>query len=125
MPNIELKTERRCNFIDGEAVVISATGNVTSCYRFLYDTIEYVFGRKKEVKKFSFGNIKDYSISEIYDSPRFKNFRKTIYNNLFPSCTDCDLVDGCDFVKTSEADCYTITPSCADCVWNRKFTICP
>ena len=125
LPNIELKTERRCNFIDSESVVVSSQGDVTSCYRFLHDTTEYVFERKKEIRKFSFGNINDMSISDIYNSNEYMNFRNRICNNLYPSCIDCDLVDGCDTAKTSETDCYTITPSCADCVWNRKFTICP
>lgn len=48
-----------------------------------------------------------------------------VYNNRYPSCLDCDLVDGCDFVRTSEYDCYAIKPSCADCLWSRRFAICP
>lgn len=125
LPNIELKTERRCAFIDNDAIVISSDGNVAPCYRFLHDTTEYIFERKKEVKKFSFGNISNSSISDIYNSTQYKNFRSVIYNNLFPSCMDCDLVDGCDFIKTSEHDCNGMAPSCADCVWSRGFTICP
>lgn len=125
LPNVELKTERRCSYIDSESVVISSEGDITPCYRFLHDTTEYVFGRKKEIKKFSFGNIKDNAISDLYNSTEYTNFRNRVYNNQYPSCMDCDLVDGCDTAKTSETDCYTIAPSCADCIWNRKFSICP
>ena len=125
LPNIELKTERSCGFIDSASVVISSTGNVTPCYRFLHDSVEYVFERKTEVEKFSFGNIKDSSIADLYHSEQYTNFRKTILNNLQPSCMDCDYINGCNIVEKSDTDCYLNTPSCADCVWDRRFTICP
>lgn len=125
LPNVELKTERYCSFIEEDALVIGADGNVYPCYRFSHSTTEYVFGREKKVYKYSFGNINEKSIEDIYESIEYKNFRMRIYNNRYPSCIDCDLVDGCDMVKTSEYDCYTIKPSCADCLWARKFAICP
>ena len=125
LPNIELKTERYCNFIEEEAVVVGSDGYVYPCYRFSHTTTEYVFGREKKVFKHSFGNILEKSLDDIYESNEYKNFRARVYNNRYPSCLDCDLVDGCDFVRTSEYDCYAIKPSCADCLWSRRFAICP
>lgn len=65
------------------------------------------------------------SLEDIWNSKAYSQFRKTIYYNLYPSCIDCDLVEGCDMVKSTEVDCYGISPSCADCLWARKFVICP
>ncbi|MNO01582.1 hypothetical protein D3C81_2217640 [compost metagenome] len=46
-------------------------------------------------------------------------------NYMYPSCTDCDLRDACDFVKTSDIDCWGNEPSCADCLWSRRIVQCP
>lgn len=125
LPNYELKTERYCPFIEKDALVIGVDGGVYPCYRFSHSITEYIFGRQKKVFKYSFGNINEKSLDEIYNSFEYKSFRNRVYNNRYPSCLDCDLVDGCDIVKTSEYDCYTIKPSCADCLWSRRFAICP
>ncbi|KRQ86425.1 Cyclic pyranopterin monophosphate synthase [Caloramator mitchellensis] len=125
LPNYELKTERYCPFIEEDAVVVGADGGVYPCYRFSHSINEYIFGREKKVLKYPFGNINEKSLDEIYFNTEYTNFRNRVYNNRYPSCLDCDLVDGCDIVKTSDYDCYTVKPSCADCLWSRRFAICP
>lgn len=125
LPNCELKTERRCNFIEDEATFISASGEIVPCYRLSHTYKEYVFGRKKTVLKHSFGNLHDKSLKEIWESSEYSNFRSVIKNNRYPSCIDCDYAEGCDMVKNTTTDCYTGSPSCADCLWTRKYIICP
>lgn len=121
----ELKTERRCNFIDDDTTYISASGEIVPCYRLAHTYKEYVFGREKLVKKYTFGNLKKKGLTEIWDDELYVKFRSTVYNNLYPSCIDCDLVEGCDMVNDTEMDCYGNNPSCGDCLWARKFIICP
>lgn len=125
LPNYELKTERRCNFVEDEATFISASGEVVPCYRLSHSYREYVFGREKTVIGHSFGNVNEKSLREIWENKEYTNFRYMVGNNRYPSCLDCDLAEGCDMVKDTSTDCYTGTPSCADCLWARKFTICP
>ncbi|MFT9497879.1 tungsten cofactor oxidoreductase radical SAM maturase [Anaerosolibacter sp.] len=125
LPNYELKTERRCNFIEQDAVFVCASGDVVPCYRLSHPYREYVFGREKQVSRHSFGNVKDHSLYEIWHQKSYADFRQTIYHNLYPSCIDCDLVEGCDMVRNTEADCYGVNPSCGDCLWTRKFVMCP
>lgn len=125
LPNYELKTERRCTFIEDKAAFISASGEVVPCYRLSHTYKEYVFGRKKTVLKHSFGNLHDQSLKEIWESSEYSNFRSIISNNRYPSCIDCDYAEGCDLVKDTSTDCYTGSPSCADCLWSRKYIICP
>ena len=124
-PSYELKTERRCSFVDADAAFISASGEVVPCFRMSHTYKEYVFGREKTVLKHSFGNVKDRSLMDIWEGREYSSFRNTVYNNLYPSCTDCDLVEGCDMVKDTSTDCYAGEPSCADCLWARKITVCP
>ncbi len=125
LPYFELKTERYCNFTQNNAVVVRWDGEVAPCYRFLHSYTEYVYGMKKEIKAVSFGNVNDASVSEIWKSEDFAYFRFKVNHALFPSCTDCRLRDGCDFVKISEYDCWGNSPSCADCLWWRNLVICP
>jgi tungsten cofactor oxidoreducase radical SAM maturase len=125
LPNCELKTLRRCDFIEGSAVFICACGDVAPCYRFSHNYTEYVFGRKKEVCRFSFGNIEYDTLMNIWNSKNYLDFRKRILHNRYPSCTDCDFVEGCTYVNSAEIDCYALSPSCGDCLWNRKLIQCP
>jgi MoaA/NifB/PqqE/SkfB family radical SAM enzyme len=75
-----------------------------------------VFKREKTVMKHSFGNLNENSIMDIWNSNEYSKFRDIVHNNQYPSCIDCDLVDGCDLVKDTITDCYTAAPSCADCL---------
>lgn len=125
LPNIELKTERRCRFIEEDAIYINSLGDIVPCYRFAHTCNEIVFSRKKTIEKFEFGNVMNKSLIDIWNSKEYKEFRKMVYNNLYPSCTDCDLVEGCDMVKDGETNCYSINPSCGDCLWSRNIIICP
>lgn len=125
LPNYELKTIRSCNFISDSAVFICASGDVSPCYRFSHSYTEYVLCREKQVNKFAFGNIENDSLINIWNSIEYKKFRERILNSLYPSCIDCDLVDGCDYVNDTESDCYALSPTCGDCLWNREFVQCP
>ena len=125
LPGYELKTDRRCRFVDGGGVVINAQGDVTPCYRLAHPGREYVFGRSKDIVRHSFGNISHKTLGEIWNQRDYQQFRQTIYCNLFPSCTDCDLVDGCEIVNTTTWDCEGNMPTCGDCLWARNFVICP
>lgn len=125
LPNVELKTERRCSFIEEDAAFISAEGEVIPCYRLSHGYLEYVFGREKQIIRHSFGNLKGSTLLEIWDSPPYRNYRNRVLNNLYPSCIDCDLVDGCSYVSDSAAECWGGTPSCSDCLWSRRIVICP
>ena len=125
LPNYELKTERKCSFVEDGAAFIDAWGDMVPCYRLSHTYREYVFGREKTVIKNSFGSLYEKDIRSIWESSRYSHFRSVVRNNLYPSCIDCDYVEGCDLVRDTNYDCYTESPSCADCLWARKYIICP
>lgn len=125
LPNCELKTERRCSFVEEQAAFINAGGEMVPCYRLSHTYKEYVFGREKTVLKHSFGSLHEKHLIDIWESERYSRFRSVVSNNRYPSCIDCDYVEGCDLVKDTSCDCYTGSPSCADCLWSRKLIICP
>lgn len=124
-PQAVLKSERECAFITDVTTYITAGGDICPCYRFSHPYEEYVFGRKKQVSKHSFGNLKEQSLLDIWNDVEYKRFRYQIHCNFYPSCMDCDLVEGCEYATETKEDCYGVQPTCADCLWARKFVMCP
>lgn len=123
-PEVELKTERKCAFVNNDATYITSRGEVVPCYRLSHEGSEVVFGRHKTLKQYSFGNLNDRSLKDIWEDKEYVKFRKKIYNNHYPSCPDCDLVDGCSLIHDVDFDCHGESPNCADCLWARKFVFC-
>ena len=124
-PQAVLKSERACAFIEDVTTYITAGGDVVPCYRFSHPYEEYVFGRRKQVSKHSFGNLKDDHLLKIWNSAAYQRFRYQIHCNFYPSCMDCDLVEGCEYATETKEDCYGVQPTCADCLWARRFVTCP
>ena len=124
-PMTKFSSEHRCAFVENEAVFITADGNVAPCYRFAHDGLEFVFGRKKKVRAYYFGNILEKPLKDIWDQDDYLDFRYRNYASRYPSCIDCDYVECCDYITTSEADCRANEPSCADCLWCRELIECP
>ncbi|GAU76771.1 tungsten-containing aldehyde ferredoxin oxidoreductase cofactor-modifying protein [Fusibacter sp. 3D3] len=119
-----LKTERRCRFVDNDTLVINARGDIAPCYRFAHSGTEVVFGRLKTIQAHTFGNVLEAGLEKIWHSKAYTDYRHMVYNNHYPSCTDCDLVDGCDMVNDTYGDCYGNAPSCGDCLWVRNLVYC-
>ena len=130
LPRLELKTERRCNFAEEGAAYASVDGALCPCYRFAHDGQELVFGRLKQVGRHSFAYLSSDSpiaadaVATAWESGSWQNFRNTLINNRYPSCPDCDLLDGCNIVEDTRSDCWSGAPSCADCLWARGFLQC-
>ncbi len=124
-PKSKLKTDRFCRFVDNYATVISWDGEVCPCYRLLHPSREIVFGRQKKILQKSYGNIKKPTLLEIWQSAEYMKFRYAVKYGLYASCTDCELVDGCDFPMTSDQDCLCFSPACSDCLWARGIIFCP
>ena len=125
IPQTKLNFEHRCVFIEDGALIITANGDVAPCYRFAHDGVEYVFGRKKTVRAFYFGNVLEASLQDIWDRKDYEIFRFQNYASRYPSCVDCDYVEFCDYINSTEADCRANEPSCADCLWCRGLIECP
>jgi tungsten cofactor oxidoreducase radical SAM maturase len=124
-PKFNLQTDRVCQFIENKSAVIRWDGEVAPCYRFLHSYTEYIFGREKDVNAYSFGNVFEKSLLDIWTSREYESFRYIVKNAIYPSCTDCSLRDYCDFTKNTDLDCWGNNPSCGDCLWARGLIQCP
>lgn len=125
LPKSQLRTDRHCRFVETQSAVVRWDGQVSPCYRFLHSYPEYVFGRHKLIEAHSFGSLREQSLLEIWTSPEFMNYRYKVISGGYPSCTDCELVNGCDMVARTDMDCLGNAPSCGDCLWGRGITVCP
>jgi radical SAM protein with 4Fe4S-binding SPASM domain len=125
VPKFEIQTERFCEFVEQKSLVVRWDGAVSPCYRFLHSSVEYCDGRRKDIKAATFGNLTDKSLLEIWNNRDYAWFRYQVHNSIYPSCIDCQLKDGCQFIKSTESDCWGNENSCSDCLWARGIIRCP
>lgn len=124
-PNLKIRTQRTCKFIQDKAVTINCDGGVSPCYAFMHNYKCYILGREKEMTSHHFGNLRQRPLADIWTDPNYAVFRWTVRNSQYPSCTDYRQVDGCCMAQTNEADCWGNQPSCGDCLWAREIIACP
>lgn len=125
-PESELKTERSCPFLTMKACVVSWDGEVAPCMNFTHTYSCFILGRKKDIKRVSFGNVfESSSLVDIWTSPTYMQFRANLAEFRFSSCADCNYNDGCYFTKSNEVDCWANSPTCSDCLYSRRILRCP
>ncbi len=125
IPQFSLKTERSCSFIESNSAVLRWDGEVAPCYRFLHNGMERIDGREMELIAHSFGNIAKSPLYEIWNSREYIWFRISVSQSLYPSCTDCSLKAGCEYLRDSSGNCWGLAPSCGNCLWARQIVVCP
>lgn len=125
IPYMKLRTERYCKFVEDKAMVINHKGFVSPCYALMHSYNCFIYGRAKEMYPFYLGNVTKKSLDHIWTEPTYINFRLTVNNFHFPSCTDCKFLDGCSYVDNNDGDCWGNSPSCAECLWSRQLVVCP
>lgn len=124
-PEFHLNTERLCPFEHRSAAVVRYDGAVAPCYRLLHESRELYQGRWRNVRPHAFGSLEDSSLLDIWNTREYIWFRHQVRAKLYPSCPDCVLRDGCEYIADTNDDCEATTPSCADCLWDRRILICP
>ena len=124
LPRMSWGAERRCRFIAGKALVVGWDGGVSPCYALMHSYPYYIFGRRKQVTRYTFGNVRESTLAEIWTSEEYIKFRAQVRNFRFPSCVDCDLRETCDLRENNEG-CWGWNPSCADCLWAQDIVRCP
>lgn len=125
MPNMKLRTERYCNFIETKALAITWNGDVAPCYALMHRYQCYIYDREKQIYPQYYGNVKDDTLQNIWMSKAYALFRASVNDFSFPSCTDCESLDGCNYTEDNKADCWANSPSCGDCLWARRVIQCP
>jgi tungsten cofactor oxidoreducase radical SAM maturase len=125
LPRMHWGAERRCRFVQDRAIVVGWNGGVSPCFALSHNYSYFaVDGRKKQVRRYVFGNVNELPLSEIWMSEEYVRFRSEVRVFHFPSCPDCDLRDSCDLRERNEG-CWGWNPSCADCLWAQDIVRYP
>jgi Predicted Fe-S oxidoreductases len=117
------KGDGYCRFVGEGSLVISWDGEVSPCAALMHAYSCYVLGRKKDIKRYTVGNIEQDNITDLWDNQDFTNFRERVQRFDFAPCTHCG---GCEMAESNEEDCYDNTfPVCGDCLWAQGVIQCP
>lgn len=125
MPRMHWGVERKCRFVENNALVVGWDGGISPCYALSHNYTYYTIdGIKKHVDRYILGNVNLQPLSEIWMAEDYMRFRSQVKEFNFPSCPDCDLRETCDLRKTNKG-CWGWNPSCADCLWAQDIIRCP
>lgn len=118
LPGTSPDSSRRCAFVEEGGAFVSWNGNVHPCYFLWHQYGCHLFGREKFVNAKSFGNARERSILEVWNSQAFRAFREDVLAYDFPYCSNCNVVP-CQYLTAEEfeQDCYGNTVPCGDCFW--------
>lgn len=125
LSSMKLRTERYCKFIKDKTMCINYKGEVSPCYALMHAYKCYIYEREKQMYPCYLGNVNETSLRDIWQKKGYINFRETVEDFKFPSCTDCRGLDGCNYTEDNSMDCWGNSPSCAECLWARRIIACP
>ncbi len=115
--------ENICPFIDNKCTFIRWDGKVVPCMQLLHNCYSYLYEEKRKITSFSYGNIKNQSLSECWNNKEYREFRKRVGHFYFPFCRICW---GCEDRKENLTDClYGEAPTCGACLWASGKVFCP
>ena len=118
LPRLAPSHVRACEFVEDGGAFVSSDGLVHPCYFLWHRYRCFIGGHEKRVKPLSFGSLESGNLLEVWNGPRFAQFRAGVLRYDFPFCYDCRLAL-CDYARDEdfEQDCYTNQVPCGACLW--------
>ena len=125
LPEMSIKTERRCPFMEQNAFYLTAEGDVAPCIFYAHEWQPIINGIQRRVYPVRFGNIHNNSIVDIWRREDYVRFRFNVRFSYMPSCLDCSLEEFCLISRSNKYDCWGNSPTCSYCPYSRKLVFCP
>jgi putative metalloenzyme radical SAM/SPASM domain maturase len=118
LPEVALKEQRHCRFIEDGGAFVSRDGSISPCYFLWHRYRCFASGWQQEVHPKIFGNLAETGMLEIWNSPAYRSFRQQVTGYDYPTCAGCSLAP-CDYVQTDrfEQDCHIREVPCGACLW--------
>ena len=114
---------RRCRFIDEGMAFVRHDGMLSPCMSLLRSSRLFWGGRTRIVRRHFFGNVAERPLTELWDSPEYRDFRRRVREFEFSPCCRCSQ---CDNWERGLPDCYgNETPTCGACLWSEGIIRCP
>ena len=118
LPELLLKEERRCDFVEEGSLFVSWEGNIHPCYFLWHSYHCYASGWQQMVQPKILGNLNQQPVLDIWNAEEFTAFRKNVLNYDYPYCSSCTLAP-CNYIQTEEfeQDCHINQEPCGSCLW--------
>jgi MoaA/NifB/PqqE/SkfB family radical SAM enzyme/ubiquinone/menaquinone biosynthesis C-methylase UbiE len=112
-----------CRFVREGAAAVAWDGELSPCVALMHSYTCYVLGKKKNIKRYTVGNVGQEKIAKIWESNEYRQFRKRVVEFDFSPCVNCS---GCELSESNEEDCFgNKFPVCGDCLWAQGVILCP
>jgi putative metalloenzyme radical SAM/SPASM domain maturase len=125
LPELTLREQRQCSFIEEGSAFVSWQGDVSPCHLLWHQYHCHASGWDQPVQQKVFGNLSERNIIEIWNSDEFKGFRREALAYEYSSCSSCTLAP-CNYVQTDEFehDCHIRNVPCGSCLWSQGVFQC-
>jgi putative metalloenzyme radical SAM/SPASM domain maturase len=118
LPQMALREQRRCSFVEEGGAFISWEGNVSPCYFLWHRYSCFASSWLQQVQPKVFGNLARNGILQLWNDAPFRSFRENVLAYDYPNCSSCSLAP-CDYVQTNDfqQDCHVKEVPCGACLW--------
>lgn len=121
MPYVRRK--RYCRFIEEGHAFVRHDGDVSPCMALLHSGVTYLDNNERRIYHHAFGNMKEQSLVDIWQSDEYKAFRARVRGFEFSPCIQCG---GCENRDDNCQDCLgNNKPTCGACLWSEGIISCP
>ena len=112
-----------CKFVREGMTFVRADGKVCPCMALLHNGYTYMSNVRRKITHCAFGNVKEQSLAEIWNSGEYKTFRRKFDDFDFASCLYCG---HCELFEENREDCIGNShPACGGCLWAEGVLSCP
>ena len=112
-----------CRFVQEGNCFVRYDGNVAPCMGVLHNSVTYLWGQRRTIYHYSFGNLRHDDLAAIWESEPYAAFRKRVTDFSFSPCMYCG---GCENREENRQDCYgNPGPTCGACLWAEGIIRCP
>lgn len=112
-----------CPFLEKGSVSVRWDGAVSPCLPLLHTHKSYLGDTLRTTHAFSFGNIHNRRLAEIWEDDSYRKFRQRLQSFDFSPCTVCN---SCEMAESNLEDCFgNVHPTCGGCLWAQGFIQCP
>lgn len=113
-----------CRFIRERCTFIRWDGQVAPCMALLHSHAIHFHGAERHNKSYSFGNIAERGLLDVWNAPDYTSFREKVAKFDFSPCHVCG---GCGYSGENSEDCggNTHPATCGGCLWAQGIIQCP
>ena len=118
-----LRLSGYCKFVREGMTFVRADGKIAPCMALLHNGHTWLHDIRRKITHCSFGQIREQGLSDIWQDPEYKAFRRKFDEFEFASCLYCG---HCELFAENQEDCIGSThPACGGCLWAEGVLSCP